>query len=366
MTSIINRLEKKLSEYVGCRYCICTGSGTMALTIALLSLNLPRNSEVIVPSISCHSVPFAVSYANLKPIFCDVNIEDYNININAIDDVITKKTKVIIPIHLFGYPAQMDEIIRYAKDHSLIVIEDAAQAFSGTYKNKKLGSVGNISIVSFGYAKIIDVGGGGAIFTDDYELARDIRKINEGWKEYFNIFAKYSQKAYNLFFKAVNTLGARNINILRMTPYIAPPLFREMSFHKMEIEWANDIINKMNYIYNITQARAKNAELYKKLITAPSIIHPKYKTGDGTYFRYSCLLKDNQRKEFIRELNKRGIWVSALYPALHRIYHSKPELYNASYVESRIFNLIVDPSYSEDRIKKVATTVNEVAEKFLK
>jgi len=362
MNDTIARLEERLAEYVGRRYCLSTGSGTMALTVALKALGLPRRSEVIIPSICCRAVPFAVIYAGLTPVFCDVNMYDYNISLESIADAVSNKTRVIIPVHSFGYPSPMDELLKYAKDRSIVVLEDAAQAFGGSSRGRKLGSFGDLSITSFGYAKIIDVGGGGAVFTDNCHLAKAMKDINGRMLKHRDMSSRFARKMY----LRMEKWKSRNVNPSRMILNLERSLHRLISFTEMKRHWGECILKAMDSIDDVTLMRKKKAELYRRLIKSESILHPRYESEEGTCFRYSVLLRHERRKAVQDELNKRGVWVSTLYPALHRLYrHSgdpgERRRPNSEYIESHIINLLVDPSTGEEKIRQIAEVINEVA-----
>ena len=332
------------------------------------ALDIPKKSEVIVPSICCPVVPFAVSYSGLKPIFCDVSPSDYNIAPNTINDVVSTKTKAVIPVHLFGQAAPMDEIIEQAESHSLFVIEDTAQSFGGKYKGKKFGSFGDISITSFGYSKIIDIssgkggtGGGGAIFTNDKKFAERAREIVNNWKPYSELRNLWYRGVYNSAFAVVGKLEQKKIVAYKTIPYIAQFL-KNMFVYKMKNEWAKKISTELGLLDELAQIRTKNAKLYRKLIRSPSIVHPQYKNESGVYSRYSCLLRGVDRQKFIAELQKRGVLADYLYsPPLHTFYRSTKKLPSSEFVASRIFNLSVEPQHKKNVIRD-ALLVNEVSD----
>ena len=149
----VTLLEYQLAEYAGREHCICTGSGTSALAIALRALHLPSGSEVVLPSICCDAVPIAVEHAELTPVLCDVSPNDYNMDANFVESVLSPRSKVMIAVHLFGYPCPMDALLKLAEEKSLIVVEDAAQAVGGNLGSRKLGSFGELSVVQFWESK---------------------------------------------------------------------------------------------------------------------------------------------------------------------------------------------------------------------
>lgn len=180
--------EKKFADYLGIKHCVGVGNGTDALFIALKVLGIGAGDEVIVPANSFIATSEAVTLCGAKPVFADCESDTYNISPAGVEKAITKKTKAVIPVHLYGQPARMDEIIAIAKANKLWVVEDSAQAHGAEYKGKKAGTMGDISCFSFFPSKNLGAyGDGGAIVTNDDELAVKARMFaNHGRKEKYN------------------------------------------------------------------------------------------------------------------------------------------------------------------------------------
>jgi dTDP-4-amino-4,6-dideoxygalactose transaminase len=170
--SKVREFEDSFAKFMGVKYAIACNSGTAALHVALAALDIAPGvgDEVIVPTFTFISTASTVLHQGAVPIFADSNLEDGDIQLESIRKHITASTRTIIPVHLFGYPAEMDEIMQIAKEHDLSVIEDAAQGFGGEYKGRKVGTIGDINAISF-CNKTIATGEGGMIFTNDAELA---------------------------------------------------------------------------------------------------------------------------------------------------------------------------------------------------
>ena len=141
--------EEKFTKLCNTKYAACCSSGTTALFLALKSLGIKKGDEVIVPSFSFVATASAVSMCEATPVFADINSKNFTIDPNDISKKITKKTKGIIPVHLFGHSANMDKIRKIGKDNSLFVLEDAAQAHGSEYKGKPIGSLGDAACFSF-------------------------------------------------------------------------------------------------------------------------------------------------------------------------------------------------------------------------
>lgn len=164
--------ERKFAEWQGSKYAISASNGTAALHIALSALGIGPGDEVIVPSYTFIASSFSIVQAGAIPRFADVNIEDHCISIESAEKLVNKRTKAIMPVHLYGNVCDMDSILDFAKKHSLFVIEDNAEAFGGMYKGKKTGTLGHMAACSFCQNKTFTTGGeGGMVTTDDEELA---------------------------------------------------------------------------------------------------------------------------------------------------------------------------------------------------
>lgn len=175
----VYQLEEKLSDYSGAEHCITCANGTDALQIALMSLDIGPGDEVIIPGFSYIAAAEVVALLRAKPIYVDVCKLTYNLTLAGIKEAITEKTKAIISVSLYGVPAQFDEINKLALENGITVIEDAAQSFGSTYKEKKSCNLSTIGCTSFFPTKPLGCyGDGGAVFTKDPQLAEVIRQIS--------------------------------------------------------------------------------------------------------------------------------------------------------------------------------------------
>ncbi len=173
----IKKFEKEFAKYVGTREAIAVNSGTAALHVALSALGVGPGDEIIVPPFTFVATATAVLHQNAIPIFVDIDPKTYCLNPAEIEKAITSKTKGIIPVHLFGHPADMDPILEIAEKHDLFVIEDACQAHGAEYKGKKVGSIGDMGCFSFFESKNMMTGEGGIITTNNEELAEAARLV---------------------------------------------------------------------------------------------------------------------------------------------------------------------------------------------
>jgi len=173
----VEEFENSFAKYCGAKHGVAVNTGTAALHLTLAALDINQGDEVITPPLSCVATTNPILYVNAKPVFVDVEPKTLNINPDLIEKKITKKTKAILPVHLFGHPADLDPIMETAEKHNIPVIEDAAQAHGAKYKGKKIGSIGHVSCFSFYADKGITTVEGGMALTDDPELAEKMRLL---------------------------------------------------------------------------------------------------------------------------------------------------------------------------------------------
>lgn len=193
----VTALEQEVGAYLGVKYAIGVASGTDALLIALRAAGVGPGDEVIIPAYSFFATAGTVLSAGAKPVFVDIHPETYLIDVRKIEAAVTPKTKAIIPVHLYGQPADMDEIIALARKHKLKVVEDNAQAIGAEYKGKKTAALGDAGCLSFFPSKNLGgYGDGGMIVTDDEKIAEQSRMLRvHGWKKkYFPEMLGYNSR----------------------------------------------------------------------------------------------------------------------------------------------------------------------------
>lgn len=184
--------EQGLSKFLGAQHVVCTNTGTTALHLALDALGIRKGDEVIVPSFTFVATIQAITATGAKPVFCDIHADDLNMDVGDVRKKITKKTRVILPVHYRGFPCAMDEIHTLAQENNLHVVEDAAHAFGSSYRKRKIGSFGEITCFSFDPIKNISCGEGGAVaFQDDalLEILQQKRILGidkDTWSRYRN------------------------------------------------------------------------------------------------------------------------------------------------------------------------------------
>ena len=298
-TSFINgpkvkAFQKNLEDYLGVKHVIPCANGTDALQIAMMGLGLKPGDEVITADFTFAATVEVIALLGLTPVLVDVDSENFNIDIEAIKKAITPKTKAIVPVHLFGQCAHMDEIMELAKEHQLYVIEDNAQAIGATYTSKngtkaKAGTIGHIASTSFFPSKNLGCyGDGGAIFTNDDDLAHTIRGIvNHGM-----------YKRYHHDVVGVNS--------------------------RLDSIQAAVLDAKLPHLDSYNKARQNTARKYNLAFKDhPNIITPK--AGNGcvilcdncdchVFHQYTLKLKNVDRDGLVDHLNAKGIPCGVYYP----------------------------------------------------
>ena len=298
-TSFINgpkvkAFQKNLEDYLGVKHVIPCANGTDALQIAMMGLGLKPGDEVITADFTFAATVEVIALLGLTPVLVDVDSENFNIDIEAIKKAITPKTKAIVPVHLFGQCSHMDEIMELAKEHQLYVIEDNAQAIGATYTSKngtkaKAGTIGHIASTSFFPSKNLGCyGDGGAIFTNDDDLAHTIRGIvNHGM-----------YKRYHHDVVGVNS--------------------------RLDSIQAAVLDAKLPHLDSYNKARQNTARKYNLAFKDhPNIITPKAGNGCVTlcdncdchvFHQYTLKLKNVDRDGLVDHLNAKGIPCGVYYP----------------------------------------------------
>jgi dTDP-4-amino-4,6-dideoxygalactose transaminase len=179
------KFEESIAAYLGVNYAIGLASGTDALVLALRALNIGAGDEVIIPAYTFFATAGTVMSVGAKPVFVDVDPQNYQIDVSKIESAITSRTKAIIPVHLYGHPSEMNPILEIARKHDLKIIEDNAQGFGSEYLGRKTGTFGDIGCLSFFPTKNLGAfGDAGGVVTNDLALAERMRMLRaHGWKK---------------------------------------------------------------------------------------------------------------------------------------------------------------------------------------
>src|SRR3990167_7979757 len=209
---LVEKFEKAFAAFIGTKYAIATSNGTTALHLALLALGIKKRDEVITTSFSFVASTNAILFAGAKPIFVDIK-DDFNLDPKLIEEKINKKTKAILPVHLYGYPAEMRMVMEIARKHKLLVIEDAAQAHGAMIGSKMVGSFGHCNCFSFYPTKNMTTLEGGMVTTNDEILAKKIKLLRNHGSE-----VRYHHQLLGYNFRLTELQAALGIAQLKRLP----------------------------------------------------------------------------------------------------------------------------------------------------
>jgi len=326
----VKSFEESFAAFCNVKFCIGVGNGTDALTIALKALGIGAGDEVITVANSFIATSEAITDAGARVVFVDINPQTYNIDVNKIEKKINQKTKAIVPVHLFGQPADMDPIIALAKKYSLKIIEDAAQAHGAVYHERPIGSIGDMACFSFYPGKNLGAyGDGGAILTNNDELTLKARKIaNHGRTEKYN----HELEGCN------SRLDGLQAAILRV---------------------------KLKYLPEWIDKRQTNAYLYNKYLKDTDLITPvEINNIKAVYHLYVVRVKDGKRQALQDHLKKNGISTGIHYPialpnliAYKYLGHTEMDFPEATKASQDILSLPMFPELTVEQIKYVANSI---------
>jgi UDP-2-acetamido-2-deoxy-ribo-hexuluronate aminotransferase len=282
----VTELEQKLASYTGAKHCISVANGTDALQIAQLALGIGPGDEVITPGFSYIAAAETIALQHAKPVFVDVDPLTYNLNPELIERAITKRTKAIIPVSLYGQCADYDAINAIANKHGLTVIEDAAQSFGATYKGKRSCNLTTIACTSFFPSKPLGCyGDGGAIFTNDDELAMVMRQI-----------ARHGQdKHYHHIRVGMNS---------RLDTLQAAVLLKKLTIFDNELEVRNQIAQRYNEAFS---RHAEHQDTSRRLKIPHIVPH-----NECSWAQYTIQIQNRNSVQI--NLGKKGIPTAIHYP----------------------------------------------------
>ena len=285
----IGEFENKFANYCGCKHGISTTSGTAALHLALASIGVGKDDEVIVSAFTMISSVFAVIYCGAKPILVDAEQETWNIDAEKIEEAITERTKAIMPVHIYGHPCDMDPIIKLAREYDLYVVEDAAEAHGAEYKGRRAGGVGDIGCFSFYANKIITTGEGGMVVTNNKGIAEKARALKD--------------LAFSKERRFLHTDLGFNYRMTNIQAAIG--------------------LAQLEKIDELVERRRKNAYLYNCLLKdIEGIRLPiEEKWAKNVYWMYSILIEDEfgmSRDELMNKLEKKGIETRSFFIPMHK------------------------------------------------
>lgn len=319
--------EAEFSERVGDVECVAVNSGTSALHLMLLAFGIGPGDEVIVPSFTFAATANCVALTGATPVFVDIELDSFCVSPDAVSAAITPRTKAIMPVHLFGHPADMTTLSQLADKHSLLLFEDAAQAHLATHKEQPVGSIGSAGAFSFYPTKNMTAAEGGMVTTSSSEAARKVRLLrNQGMER------RYENEL----------VGLNN----RMTDIHA-------SIGRVQLA----------KLRGWTDQRQQNAEFFTKNLVG--VQTPTTRVGDEHVFhQYTIRVSPAERDSFCGELSRLGVGTGVYYPTpVHRLpsFDLTCDLPATEQLAAECVSLPVYPGLSDDELDHIVSTINKVA-----
>jgi len=325
----VAELEKEIAEYHGIPHAVGIASGTDALLLSLRACGIGAGDEVITTPFTFIATAEVISLLSATPVFVDIRPETYNIDPDKIEEKITRKTKAIIPVHLFGHPADMDPIVRIAQKNNIKIIEDCAQAFGATYNGKKVGTIGDCGCFSFFPSKnLAGYGDGGIIITRDENLAKLIRLLrNHGSAVKYH----HSTLGYN------SRLDEIQAAIIRV---------------------------KMKKIEDFNNRRRINADLYRTFIKKVDISLP-IEMPDCKHVYHQFTISSKNRDSIMNTLKSSNISSAIYYPVpLHKqeVFAQQNidscNLINSEICAGEVLSLPMFPELEKNEIQHISNVIN--------
>ncbi len=324
----VELFEKEFAAYCGSKYCIGVASGLDALYLSLITLDLPKDSEVIVPSNTYIATILSIVNAGLKPVLAEPRIDTYNINPGLIEKNISNATRAIMVVHLYGKPCEMDSISAIAKQYNLTLIEDCAQAHGAKFANKKVGTWGRFGAFSFYPTKNFGaLGDAGAIVTDDEEMAIKIKALRN-----YGSPLKY----YNQYIGINSRLDELQAAFLRI---------------------------KLPHLDAINQHKVQLASLYSKLISNTKIVLPvTQKNAEEVFHIYNirCATRDDLKAFLL----KKGINTEIHYPVAPHLQPAYSRMFaNSTFpiseeIHKTTLSLPISYSHTVEDITYISKAIN--------
>jgi perosamine synthetase len=325
----VREFEQKFAAFCGTKRAVCASSGTAAIFLSLMALDIGPGDEVLIPSFSFFATASPILHRGAKPVFLDIDLETYTIPLSEIERKISKRTKAIMPVHLYGHPADMDPIMEFAEERDLFVIEDACQAHGAEYKSRKAGGIGHLGCFSFYPSKNMTVcGDGGIVTTNDEELAEKIKMLrNHGrTQKYVHDFV-----GYNLRFNEIQ--AAIGIKQLEKLP-----------------DW------------NAT--RRKFAEKYADLLNDLVVVPKEASWAKSVYHMY--VIRTQMRDKLREFLKNNGVSTGIHYPVpIHRqpaitaVLGDQPALRNTDVAAETVLSLPLHPQIDAKSVEYVAANIQQ-------
>lgn len=327
----VSEFENKVAQYLGVKHAIGVASGTDALQIALMAIGLKPGEEVITTPFTFVATAETIVLLGGKPVYVDIDEKTYNINPDLIEEKITEKTKAIIPVHLYGQPAEMDKILDIAKRYNLYVIEDSAQALGSEYKGEKVCTFGDIACISFFPTKNLGAfGDAGMIVTNDDELAEKIRMIR----------VHGSKVRYNHEILGVNS--------------------------RLDTLQASILLVKLKYLDSWNAKRIEIAEKYNDAFKDIDDVVIPYSEIYNKHIYHQYTIRTGRRDELAKFLKEKGIQTAVHYPiplhlqkAFSYLGYKQGDFPISEQCSREVLSLPMFPELRDEEINYVIESVKE-------
>lgn len=330
----IQQFEKEFAKFCNTKYAVTTSNGTAALHLALVAAGIGPGDEVIVPSLTFVATANAVVYAGAKPVFVDSELETWNIDPEKIKEKINRRTRAIIPVHLYGHSANMGQILAIARKYDLKVIEDAAEAHGAQYKGKVVGSLGDVGCFSFFGNKIMTTGEGGMITTNNKAYAAEVKVLRDHGQSRRR---KYYHAKLGFNYRMTNLQAALGLAQLRK-------------------------------IDKIIERKREIAKLYAQGLKGlvPEItLHPEASWAKNIYWMYSIVIHKEGKKNrdyLMRELKKKGVDSRPFFFPIHRLprYNENEHMSIADFLASSGLNLPSSVNLTDEQISSICGKIIKI------
>lgn len=357
----VKQFEKEIANKIGVKHAITVGNGTDALIIALKSLGIKEGDEVITTDYTFFATAEAIRFIGATPVFCDVELDTYNIDPSQIEEKITEKTKAIICVHLFGNACKMDEINDIAKRHNLYVVEDAAQAINSQYNGKNVGNLGDVACFSFFPTKNLGCfGDGGMITTNDDDLETIMRALKVHGS------GENGMKAYAILndeeFEVVEQNSGDN------TVYNPLKYYNYLIGHNSRLDEIQAAILriKLKHLDEYTENRRSISHGYIEALKDTSLVMPT-ETEGGKHVFHLFILQSENREEIESKLKEKGIATGTYYKvpmhlqkAFNDLGYKKGDFPNAEYLSERTFAIPLFPEMNDEEREYIINSIKEI------
>lgn len=332
----VDLFEKKFAKFCEVRYATSVTNGTAALHVLLTALGIKKGDEVIIPDLTFVATANAVTYTGAKPVFIDVDRQTWNIDPKKIEEKITKKTKAVIAVHLYGHPADMDKINSLGKSYDITVLEDACEAHGALYKGRKVGSLSLASCFSFYGNKIITTGEGGMIVSNNKSI---IKKANH--------LKSHSQIAKGIYHHTEIGFNYRFTNL-------------QAALGLAQLENANNIIKR----------KLENANVYNILLKDIDdiILPPDEPWAKNVFWMYSIVLRrENLRDKLILKLADARIGTRPFFEPLHKLpmYKENEDFPNTTFLSRNGLSLPSSALLTVKEIEYICATLKKLLKRSL-